>query len=404
MLRTPVLRVCLTLAVSALAVLALAPLRASAADVAGVTADSITIGMFGPISGSYSAHRVVYDGAQAVYKQVNDQGGLFGRKIKVVFEDDGCDIGRARAAVKKLISRDKVFLLHGGVCSASAYAVRQEAIDEGVPFMVMAATMDKITEPVNHFVFTTTLTGSKSGQTIGDFIRSMPEVKKVAIVKHPDDWSEVQVTSLDARLADAGIKVASTVEEERNAADATTQVLSIKEAAPDATAVILYPAEMAVFLRDSLKYGLKGPFITPVVGMDMHEIEDRAGSLKAVSDVYTGSFLIGAPGSKQAQPYVDLFKKYYPDESVQALDFYGMSGAYAIVEALRRAGPDLSREKFIAALETLKDFNAGPSACTITITPENHQGCESGTIWTLVGNDIVAIGPTWKAVKGGATN
>jgi branched-chain amino acid transport system substrate-binding protein len=367
----------------------------------GVTKDTIRVGMFGPITGSYAAHRVVYDGAKAVYQEANEHGGIYGRKIEVVFEDDGCDISKARAAVKRLISQDDVFVLHGGVCSPSTFAVRQEADDNEVPMMLLASTMDKITQPVSHYVFTTTLTGSRSGETIGNFVRSVPNVHKVAIVRHPDDWAQVQVDGLLPVLKAAGITVVSTVEEERNAADATTQVLGIKQMAPDLTVVMLYPAEMAVFLRDAHKYGLNGPFVTPVVGMDMHEIEQRAGSHDAVSDVYTASFLAGAPGDPNVQPFVDLFKTHYPNESVQALDFYGMSGAYAIVEALRRAGPDLTREKFIAALESLKDFKVGPSACSITLSAATHQGCASGTMWTLVGDTIVNIGPSWKAVKVG---
>ena len=385
--------------IAVMAALALTASAARAED--GVTKDTIRIGMFGPITRSYSAHRVVYDGAQAVYKQVNDQGGIYGRKIEVQFEDDGCDISKGRAAVKRLISRENIFLLHGGVCSASTFAIRSEATDDQVPFMVLAATMDKITEPASKWVFTTTLTGTRSGETIANFIRTIPNVHKVAIVKHPDDWSEVQVIALKKVLQAAGIAVVAEVEEERNASDATTQVLGVKNAAPDATAVILYPAEMAVFLRDSLKYGLKGPFVTPVVGMDMHEIEQRAGSAQAVADVYTGSFLKGAPGDPTVQPYVDLFKKYYPNESVQALDFYGMSGAYAIVEALKRAGPDLTRDKFVAALDTLKDFQAGPSACAVTFTPQDHQGCDTGTVWTLLNGQITNIGLAWKPVKAG---
>lgn len=388
---------------SLLPVLALAcALPAGVRAETGVTRDTIRIGMFGPITGSYAAHRVVYDGAQAVYKEVNAHGGIFGRKIETVFEDDGCDIGKARAAVKRLISQQNVFLLHGGVCSPSTFAVRTEAIEEEVPLMVLASTMDKISAPASPYVFTTTLTGSRSGQTIGEFIKTVPNVRKVALVTHPDDWSAVQVQGLEPVLKAAGIAVVATVSEERGAADATTQVLGIKDAKPDLTVVMLYPAEMAVFLRDARRYGLSGPFVTPVVGMDMHEIQQRAGSREAVADVYTASFLSGAPGDPAVQRYVDLLKTYYPNDSVQALDFYGMSGAYTIVEALRRAGPDLTREGFIKAMDSIKDFNAGPSACTITLSAQDHQGCRNGTVWTLVGDTITNIGPAWKPVKGAA--
>jgi branched-chain amino acid transport system substrate-binding protein len=72
-----------------------------------------------------------------------------------------------------------------------------------------------------------------------------------------------------------------------------------------------------------------------------------------------------------------------------------MSGAYAVVEALRRAGPDLTREKFITALETLRDLPAGPSYCHVTITSTSHQGCPAQQIWTVRDGHILPIGEKW---------
>src|SRR5262249_61978245 len=99
---------------------------ARAADTTGVTDKSIKIGMFGPITGPASVAAKALYGAVAVYKDINDHGGINGRKLDLVIEDDGCDANKGIAAAKKLISQDKVFLLHGAYCSAVALAIRPE--------------------------------------------------------------------------------------------------------------------------------------------------------------------------------------------------------------------------------------------------------------------------------------
>jgi hypothetical protein len=60
-------------------------------------------------------------------------------------------------------------------------------------------------------------------------------------------------------------------------------------------------------------------------------------------------------------------------------------------------GPDLTRDKFIAALEATKNGDAGPAYCQVNFSPTRRQGCLDGTIWTLRGDNIVNLGPTWKA-------
>ncbi|HKP65433.1 MAG TPA: ABC transporter substrate-binding protein, partial [Casimicrobiaceae bacterium] len=105
----------------------------------GVTDTTIKIGMFGPLTGATSVYGYpINNGAIALYKDINDKGGINGRKIEIVHEDDACDPAKARAAVKKLIYSDKVFMINGGSCSAAVVAARDEFIDSKVPFMVMA--------------------------------------------------------------------------------------------------------------------------------------------------------------------------------------------------------------------------------------------------------------------------
>ncbi len=96
----------------------LAPTLAAAQDVPGVTADTIRIGSFGALTGpGYLYGRLVMNGVEAVFERVNAAGGVHGRRLVLVREDDRCEPGAAIAATRKLIHQEQVFALLGGGCS-----------------------------------------------------------------------------------------------------------------------------------------------------------------------------------------------------------------------------------------------------------------------------------------------
>ena len=362
----------------------------------GVTDDTIRIGTFGPLTGPVSLYGYpIINGAVAVYDEINEKGGIHGRKIEMVYEDDGCDAAKARAAVKRLVFSEEVFAIHGGTCSGAIAAARDEIINSEVPYMVVAAVLDSISKPVAHNIFTTTQTASLDGATMVNFVRSIPNIKRVAIVKNSDDWADAHLNPIYAELKDAGINIVSDVVLERNASDATTQVLHSQEADPDATILVTYPNETAVFLRDASKYGLEGPFIGASSQMDMAAVAERAGGMNFVKDYYVSSYLDEPATGKDMTKYADVYKKHFPKEKLQTLTFYGMSGAYAVADALERAGKDLTREKFIEALEATDKGPAGPAYCKVDFSAENHQGCALGHVWGVRDGKITVIGETW---------
>jgi branched-chain amino acid transport system substrate-binding protein len=251
---------------------------------------------------------------------------------------------------------------------------------------------------MNRYIFTTTLPGSGDSGVILTFMKSMPNAKKFAIVKHPDEWAEAKASEIVKNYKAAGLELVTTVELERKASDATAQVLRLQSSGADVVVTLLYPPEAAIFLRDALKYGLKGPFLGTVGTQDLKDLADRAGGPAALANFYTASFLRQGPDHPDMKEYADLMKKYFPNDRVTALNFYGMSGAYTLVDAMKRVGKDLTREKLIATLEQTKDGFAGPGACKVNITPQSHVGCREGTMWKLVNGQIVNVGSTWREV------
>ncbi|MBM3572201.1 MAG: amino acid ABC transporter substrate-binding protein, partial [Alphaproteobacteria bacterium] len=287
----------LTTGLAMAAALAFAHPGAAQSGDPGITDTTIKLGMFGPLTGPVSVYGYpINNGAIAIYNEINAQGGINGRKIEIVHEDGVCDPAKTRAAVKKLIEQDKVFAIHGGSCSAAVNAAKDEFINGKVPFMLMAATLDAISDPPNRHIFTTTLPGSGDGGIMMNFAKTIPNAKKLALVRHNDDWANAKMKNILAGYQAAGFQLVADEQMARNANDATAQVLKIKAGNPDVTMFVLYPAESAVFLRDAEKYALKGPFIGTNSVQDVLDLRDRTGSKTAAKDVYVSAFLKGYIG------------------------------------------------------------------------------------------------------------
>jgi branched-chain amino acid transport system substrate-binding protein len=261
--------------------------------------------------------------------------------------------------------------------------------------MVMAATLDKISAPVSPYIFTATPAGAQDGLSMIKFVLSNPKNKKVAIIHHTDDWANAKLGLILEEIKKSGVQLVAQEVMDRNVTDATAQVLKIKAANPDVVIFVTYPGESAVFLRDALKFGLGGPFVGSNSVMDLHDLATRAGSKDAVKNVYVAAFLKGPVDGAGMKDYVDMMKKYFPGDKIQSLNFYGMQGAFVVVDALKRAGKALTRESFLKALNETKDFPAMSNYCTTTFSPDNHQGCHAEQMWTMKDDVIVPVGDKW---------
>ena len=347
---------------------------AEAGDKTGVTDKTIKIGLFGPLSApAGSAKKNVY-GAAAIYKDINDKGGINGRKIELIIEDDACDGEKGIAAYTKLVEQDQVFLAHGAWCTKVALAVKPVAAKHpGIPYMVLGAASAEISTPFQKNLYHPVATTVTAGNTMVDFALSKPGAKKVAIIGHTDQWGTAYRTATTARLKENGLTPVIDVILERGEKDVSEHVRKIKEAAPDAVMALLYPDEMEWYLREAYKQGLK----TTTVGATAASIDDtnkRIGIPEAMNDVYMCFPLRGTITSPEMRKYADIFKKYYPAEALDLHSFYSMDGAIAIVEVLKRLGRNVTRERFMAEIDKLKKLEGGAGPGYISFSPKDHRG------------------------------
>ena len=359
--------------------LALAGVTAAVAQTTqGITDTTIKIGNLGPYTGDASSFSALNYGPTAYLRYVNAQGGVHGRKFEIVTADDACKETTGIAAAKKLIYQDKVFMVLVVPCSGVAMAIKPTLEQEGIPWVGVSAN-PKLTTPTVPNMFHVTYTGVYSGRAMARFALSKPNTKKVVLVQHTNDWARGYCDPATAYMKEKGIEPAMVLAMERGSTDATAQVLRIKTGGADFVLGCLYEAELAILLRDMHKYGVSVPVIG-ALGADFESTLKRVNNPAAVKGFYLPYQFKAPIGSPEMKKWEEIFVKYLekselPENGVPTNFYYfGLPTAIATVEAFKRAGPQPTREKFFAALESFKDWDTGVLADKVTLSKDNHVG------------------------------
>jgi len=345
----------------------------------GVTADTILIGVIGPMTGPASWSGIsVQNGAMLYFDEVNESGGVNGRKIKVIVEDDKCLPTDGVAAAKKLIDRDNVFALFGGVCSNATLAALPLIKEGGIPFLGVLVSHPSLTSPVMKNVFRVgSIPSDVHAYYMVDFAIQHFKAKKLAIANQSDEYGKYGAQYLKEWM-EKKYQMKPVVHEVHNLGDVdfTSQVLRLKNAGPDVVLLYGFPKESAILLRQSKELGLNAQWI------GSSSLADRSFTL-LVGEAGVGSVAIWTWGpylETDNHPLVNQFKekfekKYpgHPPGKPNALDMASYATAKVFVEGLRRAGKDLIWEGFIKAMESIRAFDSGLMG-KITFTPTDHQG------------------------------
>jgi branched-chain amino acid transport system substrate-binding protein len=358
----------------------LAAMPAWAADVPGVSADKIRIGSFGALTGpGYLYGKLVMNGVEVVFDDINAKGGINGRKLELVREDDRCDPAGAIAAVKKLIFQDQVFAMIGGGCSNATFAAREEIENSKVPFLVFASVHDGITTPPATNIFSTATTSTIESYAQLEFAMKHG-AKRIAVVSMRDSWGRARYEPLMAAFKAKGLKPVADEEVSPDANDATAQVLRLKAANADAVIMLLYPKPGAVFLRDAAKLAFKPMTIGQTGIADPAAFEEQVGVPGGTADFYTISMVRYTPDDPAVDKWRKAIEAKFSGDRLSVFNLFGVGSAQVLIEALKRAGPDLTREKVIAALASIKDFHTDVYGAGITCSEADHR-CNKSPAW-----------------------
>ncbi len=333
----------------------------------GVTDNEIVIGLFGPLSGPLVAYGIdPVNAARMVYEDVNAKGGIHGRKIRLVIEDDKCTGSELVAVVKKLVTVDNVFLLHGGSCTLAIAAAQEYVQREKVPYVMLNAAGDNAVFPPTRYMF-----GSFQGtqrvfaSALSEFAMKVLKAKRVAIIVHDDDYGKANLATAKSVIERMGGQVVAQERVPLNITDVTAPVLNMRAAKPDAILSGTYPAPTVLLAQKYGEYGMSAiPLLQSPQGIPTPSVlAKNVGNPEALKNFYHTWAFNDIADEALRQRWVGMYKKHYPDREPGPFMITGTPSALAVVDTLQRLGRDLTREKFVDGMEKLElktDLTAGP--------------------------------------------
>ncbi|HKE42078.1 MAG TPA: ABC transporter substrate-binding protein [Casimicrobiaceae bacterium] len=356
-------------------------IAASAAD-PGVTSTSILIGESAAFSGPASELGTeMRAGAMAYFNAINKAGGVNGRKIELKSLDDGYEPDRAAANTKKLID-DGVFLLFGYVGTPTSNASKPIFTAAKVPFVGPFTGAESLRTPLNRYILnirasyfdeTDKIVGQMTGQTLD----------KIAVFYQNDDYGKAGLAGVQRAMEKRNLKIVATGTVERNTTDVAAAVASISKAEPQAVVMISAYKSCAAFIKAMRAAGYNPQFmnVSFVGSRALAHETGPAGRGVGITQVVPFPWNLSTPIVKEYQQLLEAStgKQEYSFTSLE-----GFIAAKVLVEGLRRTGNDLTREKFIAAMETMRDVDFG--GFYVTFTPTNHNGSKFVEL-TVIGKD-----------------
>jgi ABC-type branched-subunit amino acid transport system substrate-binding protein len=332
----------------------------------------IVLGQSAPLSGpSASLGREYGSGALSLFRQVNARGGVFGRPIRLIQLDDRYEPARTQANVSRLIEHNGVFALFGTVGTPTTRTVLPLVERRGIPLIAPMSGAALLRQPGQRQVFHLRASYADEAERIVDYL-ARAGWTRVALVTQNDTFGSDVGGSLRDSLSRRGITPVTTARVERNSSRTGSQAEQVARSRPDAVVVIS-------------TYGTVASLVD-----ELHRRRSHP-QVMTVSFVGTKALLQALPrgqangiGVTQVVPFpwdgrVPVVRDYQramragsPDARLDYTSLEGYMAARVVVEALRRAGPQLSRARFVQGLESLNPHDLGGFA--VRFAPNKRSG------------------------------
>jgi branched-chain amino acid transport system substrate-binding protein len=368
----------------------------------GVTGSSITFGSHQPLTGPAApGYSEIAPASQAFFDYVNAHGGVFGRKLHLVYKDDAYNPANTVNVTHQLVLQDHVFGIFEGLGTPTHTKVVSYLNASKVPDLFVASGCpcwdDGSKQP---YTFGWQPNYTIEGKILGQYIKQHFAGQKVAVLYQDDDFGQGGLAGIEDQLPASQI-----VSKQAYQAGTTTlgpQITAIKASKAKVLVDFTVPIYTAIGQLTSFTLNYKPQLVVSNVGIDPTTV---AGLLKSISKgKASGTALIeGAitdgylPSTADtSNPWIQLFKKIHDQYDKQApFDGnveYGMANAYTLVQALQAAGKNLTRQDVVNAINQNGSKWTGPGLVPFRYSTTDHGGYAGAEIGQIKNGKIVLTG------------
>ena len=366
------------------AALATAFTLAAQAQTPGVSASSIVIGQSAPLSGANADFgNDIRNGALAYFAKVNAAGGVHGRKIELASLDDGNQVARAEANSKKLVEEQRVFALFGYASATLSRPALPLVAQHQVPFLSPFTGADPM-RVFNKHVYNMRASYADELEKIVDHYATFG-TRRFAIVHYDDVVGRENFTAVERALKKRNLQVASvTAFKDRAKPDIAGGLKEVMKGEPEVVILTTLFKASSDFIKEAQKMGFAAQMVSNSFpgANSLAEALGKAGAGVAITQVVPPPTRRSVP---VVQEYQMAIEKLLGNKDFSSTSLESFIAAKVTVEAIRRAGPRLTRENFALALDAMKAFDAG--GYMMSFSPTDHNG-SSFVELTVIGRDL----------------
>lgn len=372
------------------------PASSAMAQTPGVTENSILIGSCSALDGpAHVLGRQTVLGASAYLHMINDDGGVVGRKVQLQAFDDSYDPDKAPACFKRMM-KEGVFALGFFVGTPTAKVYVPMAEEEKIPVVGLFTGAQMLYEPLKHEIINVRASYYDETREQVDRLWEL-NIHKIGVIYQDDPFGKTVLDGVKLALQKHNAAPVGLGTFTRGSVDIDSALKAVMGARPQAVIVVGPYAPVAAVVKQAHAAEWRPQFLT-VSFVGTEEFIKEAGA-DAEGTIITQ---VMPPYSRTDYPTVALYRKclarYSPGEQPTFVSFEGFVDAMVVVEGLKRAGKDLTREKFIAGIESIHDLNIGLGPrLVLSYGANDHKGFNS-VYPTLVKNGQPELLTDWSAL------
>ncbi len=368
------MNIVIRLLIAAVVVAALSATAVSQPAERGVTANEIVLGTTMPMSGPAAFWGVgVGGGMEAWLRTINDAGGIHGRRLRLVVKDDAYLPPRAVANTRELVERDGVFALVSSLGTANVFAMRDYVIESRTLWITPLASTDIWAGFKNKkYLFVTYPGYIDEGIYLTRYAAENLKAQKVAVFYQNDLYGQQGLLGVKRGIAQKNLKLVGQASYEVTDAEVTAQGQKLKESGADTVVLYATPRHGALIVREMAKLGYTPTLVSSFTLLDPIMFT-LAGD--AWNNVYHATY-IPLPGTGDAKVDAVLATITRVNPALARNPFNAIAGVSfieAFLEGVRRTGPQLTKDRLVTAMETIKNWD-GEMIRQVSFGPEQHQG------------------------------
>ncbi|BCJ86587.1 ABC transporter substrate-binding protein [Effusibacillus dendaii] len=373
------------LAVAAVMTMALGTLTAcgsgkQAASNGGNNGDTIKVGANFELSGNVASFgNSALKGSQLAVQEINDAGGVLGKKIEIVQADNASKPEESARTAQKLISNDKVVALIGPTTSTNALAAVPVAMEKKIPMVTSTATNPKVTvdertKKVNDWIFRACFIDPFQGKVMADFASKELKAKTAVIyTDQASDYAKGLSQFFEETFTKGGGQILEKDSYQANDTDFKAVLTRIKDKNPDVIYVPGYYNEVGKILKQAREMGIKATFLGGD-GWDAPQLVDIAGK-ENLGNTYFSNHYAADDKSPEVQTFVQSYKAKY-NQVPDGFAALGYDAMKLLADAIKRAN-STDPEKLKTALAQTKDFKGATGTMSLN---ENHDPVKSAVV------------------------